>query len=432
MIKHVGILCIGDELLDGRVSDKNGRHVMSLGEDRLFQVRELRIVRDDEDRIIQALDALSSCDVIVVSGGLGPTADDRTREAAATWSQDVLREDAPSLQRLEERARERGYTLTDNNRRQCAFPSRATILATEVGTAPGFRVDHRGCATFFFPGVPREFQWFVQRYLLSELTPDQDAPRASARRRYYGLGESKLETMVEGIEPLAQQLGGRVGYRASYPVIEVSLKAPDEGALSQLVDFIDARIGPWLVAEGDENFFARVGRRLIEQNATVAVAESCTGGLLGGALTKTPGSSAWFERGFLTYANQAKIDLVGVNAATLASEGAVSAAVVCQMALGAARAAGAPYGLAISGVAGPSGGSNDKPVGTVDFGLHTPQGTFHKRAHYPGRTRDEIRTASVYTTMALLLWHLEGRLESHAVRGPFNPADVDAGVPAAP
>ncbi|RAL24920.1 damage-inducible protein CinA [Lujinxingia litoralis] len=428
-MKRLGLLCIGDELLDGRVRDKNAHHVMMRGEDRLFKVVEMRVVRDDEAHIIAALDAMSTADIIVVSGGLGPTADDRTRDAAANWSEDTLLHDETSLQRLQARAAARGYTLSENNRRQCSFPSRATILATEVGTAPGFRVDHKGTQAFFFPGVPREFQWFVQRYLLPVLGTDSDQQAATTRLQFYGPGESKLETDLAGIEELATRLQGRVGYRASFPRIEVSLKAPEEEALAEMVTFVKERIGTYLITEGHETFFARVGRRLKEAQATVAVAESCTGGMLGAALTETPGSSAWFERGFLTYANQAKIDAVGVHPELLEKEGAVSAAVVCQMARGAAREAGAPFGLAISGVAGPAGGTPEKPVGTVDFALATPEGTYHRRTYSPGRDRDDIRLASVYTALSLLLWRLEDRLEAHTLRGPFDDRQVDLGVP---
>jgi nicotinamide-nucleotide amidase len=224
----------------------------------------------------------------------------------------------------------------------------------------------------------------------------------------------------------------RIGYQAAFPIVEVILKGTDMTAVEALRHWVLERVGSWLVGEDDEGFLQRLGRKLVEVGATVTVAESCTAGLLGAALTEVSGSSAWFERGYLTYANQAKIEELGVDAQILADEGAVSASVVCQMALGARHRSGCDFALAISGIAGPTGGTPDKPVGTVHFALSTEAGTYHLLKFLGRFDRPGIRKASVYTALAMLLWHLEGRLEAHEVHGPYGPDAFGPGQRLAP
>ncbi|MGM0555372.1 MAG: CinA family nicotinamide mononucleotide deamidase-related protein, partial [Myxococcota bacterium] len=417
-------VCIGDELLDGRISDENAVWLAAELGKRGHMLDSVRIVPDEPQRIVDALDDASSRnDKIVVCGGLGPTADDITREAAAGWVGDVIELDEDVLEELRERFEQRGYPFTDNNRRQCTFPESADILATEVGTAAGFTLQKGGAVAFFLPGVPREFRWFCETYILPEFTDEQESV-LSHKFIYFGMGESQLETRLEGIVELAESVAGRVSYRAEFPVIEVNLKATKREALDRLAEHLTDKIGPWLIAEDDASLAQRLGERLMSDDATVTVAESCTAGWLGRDLTAVAGSSGWFERGFITYSNEAKSEMLGVDEDVLATHGAVSAQTACQMAAGAREAANATYALSISGIAGPSGGTEDKPVGTVEFGLATPEGVYRKRAQFPARRRAAVREMSVYTAMALLLWLLEDKLDAHDVQGPFDRSAV--------
>lgn len=417
-------VCIGDELLDGRVSDANVAWLAREVGERGQALAGVLFVPDEQVRIIDALEhASQSGDIVVVCGGLGPTADDRTREAAAAWVGAPLESDLDLLDKLRTRFEARGYPFTQNNRRQCTFPATSRRLQTEVGTAAGFMLEARGARAYFVPGVPREFRWFCGRYVLPEI--DRGADLASRTWSFFGLGESALENRLEGIDALAAAGDARLSYRADFPVIQVTIKAADSHVIDSLQTYLLARLGDWLVGEGEQTLAARVGHRLETRGETLTVAESCTGGWLGRDITSVPGSSAWFERGFLTYSNEAKVEELGVLESTLRKFGAVSGQVVCQMAEGARRRAGATYGLAISGIAGPSGGSASKPVGTVDLGLAAPDGVWRRRVHFRGRSRDQVRELSVYAALSLLLAHIEEHQTMlERVDGPLSPAEV--------
>ncbi len=412
----MAILCIGDELLDGRVADANGRYLMEQSGIRHWSIGEMRIVADDEELIAEALADLSGVDLVVVSGGLGPTSDDVTRQGAARFAGDKVVEDTDEVARLRARFEERRRPFTENNRRQCAFPESAEILATEVGTAAGFRmrVDER--QYYFFPGVRREFRWYADRYLPSGGEADG---RVQRRFAFFGLGESDLATRLSEAEEKAGQLNVRVGFRASFPIVEVSLKGSGEDCQA-ISEMILHRLGPWLVAEDGESLAERLGKRLIEAGATVSVVESCTAGLLGATLTEVSGSSSYFEEGYLTYSNEAKERLVDVNSETLTDHGAVSPQVALEMARGARERSGADFALSITGIAGPTGGTAEKPVGTVHFGLASPEGVYLNQDLFVGRSRRAVRTLSVYRAMALLLWRLEGKLNKYGLTGPFQ------------
>jgi nicotinamide-nucleotide amidase len=421
---HISAICVGDELLDGRITDRNASWLARWLGDRGLALGGVRMVSDDLDAIGEALEQVARrADLVVVCGGLGPTADDRTREAAARWAGRELELDEAVLERLERRFAEYGAPFTPNNRDQCAFPSGARILTSEVGTADGFVLDHAQTQVVFLPGVPSEFRWFVDTYIDDKLAEPAGAP-ARETLTFFGPGESQLETKLSGIEEFADELGARVGYRASYPTIEVELKAGDADSLEPLREFVTDRIGAWLIADGQRSFAERVGQALLDAGATATTAESCTAGRVAAKLTEVSGSSGWFERGYITYANAAKIEMLGVDAGILERFGAVSAQTVCQMALGARRLAGSTFALAISGIAGPTGGTPDKPVGTVHFALAGPEGVWHRRATFANRGRQRVLSASVYTILSLLLWRLEDRLDSHQINGPFSAEQV--------
>ncbi len=424
-MKTTAILCLGDELLDGRIRDENARFLLQQARHLPIQVVEVRILGDQRHQIAAALDDFGDVDWVVVSGGLGPTADDVTRQAAADFVGDELVEDREVLQELRRRFQKRGFAFTNNNRRQCLFPESASILATDVGTAAGFCLRKYETDYYFFPGVPHEFRWFSQRYL-----PSFDADERSFRGKrlfFFGRGESDLEMKLDDVADRAEKTQVSIGYRAAFPIIEILVKGPTQ-AQGEIEAKIRDAIGKWLIAEDEENLSTRVGRRLVNANATVTVAESCTAGLVGAELTNISGSSRYFERGYLTYSNQAKIDLLDTDPTMFKHHGAVSPQVVTQMAAGARRQSNATFALSISGIAGPTGGSEEKPVGTVDFGLACPEGVYYRRAYWPHRSRKQVRVLSVHLILAMLLWRLEDRIDEHSVDGPFSYPSVRRGI----
>lgn len=416
-MKTAAILCIGDELLDGRVVDHNARFFIQFASEQGIKPTEVRIVPDDIDAITAALSELSDNDIVITSGGLGPTADDRTRRAAAEFAGVQLVEDPDSVERLRRRFDRRGRTFSANNRRQCLFPEHATVLASEVGTADGFQLQQKKAQFLFFPGVPREFRWFVRQYVP---VPDESTELPYQQVfTFFGRAESDLESMIEDVAAQARTRGVSVGFRAHFPVIEVRIGG-DASPAKQVEDAIRQQLGRWLVAEGAQSPMDRLAKRLTDAGKTVSVAESCTAGMVAAKLTEVSGSSAYFEEGYLTYANSAKRRLVDVDDDMLKTYGAVSPQVVCQMAAGARDRSGADFALAISGIAGPTGGSDEKPVGTVDFALADHDGVFYRRALFADQNRHRVRTLSVWVATAALLWRLEQRLEQHAWQGPFS------------
>jgi len=405
---RIELLCIGDELLDGRNPDRHaawfGQRLDALG----LELACATLVRDDVAAIAAALERISSrADYLLVSGGLGPTDDDRSREGAAAWVSDELVERPHVLAGLRARYAKRKRAFPEANRRQASFPASAEVLPTEVGTASGFRLSRNGCIADFVPGVPRELYWFVERYALPVLTQGQ--PRFETRTiRLFGLGESDVADRLASLELGTSSLH----YLAKFPEVHLFLKDTAERAArldaleAELVD----RVGEYLVATGDETLVERLGRALIERGMTVATAESCTGGLVGQMLTSVGGSSAWYAEGFVTYTNEAKVARLAVREATLEAHGAVAWQTAVEMARGARRVAGVDAAVALTGIAGPSGGTADKPVGTVWLGLAIGDALFTRNVAAYGRTRAQIRGIAAHAALASLLWYLEDRV----------------------
>ncbi len=411
---EVAICCIGDELLDGRVRDANAAYLGRWCTEQGHSLIQIRMVDDQTSRIVDALDDLSDADLVIVSGGLGPTHDDRTREAAATFADDELVFAPEQFEALRKDFQARGRTLTEGHRRQCHFPSTATILPSEAGTAAGFRLARKGTDIYFFPGVPSEFRWFTDHVLP---TGKEEPITEQLGLQFFGLGESDL---ADRLQPVVQDLesrGLKVGFRADFPVLHLSLSGPStqlEDARQQIL----SHSAQWLIGDHEESLPQRLGRLLTDDGATVTVAESCTAGGLAAMITSVSGSSRYFHEGFITYSNQAKERLLDVPAELLEAHGAVSAPVVEAMANGARRRSDSTYALAISGIAGPSGATPDKPVGTVYIALSTPNGTQSALHQWPGRSRQQVRTLSVYAALARLLQHLDPSLLSAQRKSP--------------
>ena len=409
-------LAIGDEIVGGLTTDTNSGFIA--GELRAVGVAAVGgfAVADDEDEIAQALErAMEDAELVVCTGGLGPTADDLTTAVVARVAGQELRLDEDSLAQIEERFRSRGIEMSPNNRKQALFPRGATIILNPNGTAPGFIVPvQRGGERWIacFPGVPRETRAMVHDALVPWVAARQPDTRFASRTfSTFGLPESKLDELLDGVVDPAE---ARLAFRAAFPRIQARLTvrgAPGddlEARLDALEARVRERLGHHLYATGDEGMEETVGRLLRERGLTLAVAESCTGGRIGDWITDVPGSSEYFLLGTAVYSNEAKQRILGVSPDTLAAHGAVSTQTAEEMAQGVRRIAGAGVGLSTTGIAGPGGGSAEKPVGTVCVGLAWEGGTWSKRYDLGDRGRDWIKGFTAITALdRLRRWLLE-------------------------
>ncbi len=414
---RIEILCTGDELLTGLTTDTNSPYFMG----KLFEMGETvarsQTVGDVREHIIEALASLrSQCDALLVSGGLGPTADDLTAECAAAAAGVRLLENAEVLAELKARFAKRNFAFTPNNAKQALIPEGAEVVRNPVGTAPMFIQRIGRCTLFFVPGVPREYRALVDGEVLPRIAKLIEADpgrvfRAARLLKTIGLAESHLDARVA---PLAK-IHPRVtfGFRTHAP--ENHLKLLAEGPSQREADQTlaaaerDCReaLRPHVFGADRDSFASVLGALLRERGATVGVAESCTGGSVCELLTEPAGASSYFIGGAVVYANAMKERWAGVRPETLRADGAVSKEVAIELAEGARRACEATYGLSITGIAGPSGGTPDKPVGTVHFALATPAGTQWQQQRLLG-DRERIRLFATAHALDMLRRHLLG------------------------
>lgn len=399
------VLTIGTELTRGEIVDTNAAwlaaELSALG----FHVTRKLCVDDDRERVGAALATLATeHDVFVCTGGLGPTTDDITTECVAHFLGAPLERDAGSLEAIRERLARAGRSPAASNDKQADFPRGARILPNDRGTAPGFSVELGGARAFFLPGVPTEMQTMFATHVVPALADLPHDPAAQIVLRTFGLPESAVNDRLAGIETEHRVT---LGYRARFPEIDVKVFARRDDRLAaerdarRAADAVRDRLGSLVFAEGTVAYPEAMGRLLIEHGATLGLAESCTGGLLAELVTRIPGSSRYFLGSLVTYANTAKQTLLGVPAELLKRHGAVSEEVARSMAEGARRALGADYALSITGIAGPEGGTDEKPVGLVHYALASATTTTARHHVFPG-TRLQIRQRVVYAALALL------------------------------
>ena len=389
------VLTIGDELLRGDVIDTNaawlGERLLRLG-----HVVSARIsVGDAVDDIVRALVEIGArADVAVVSGGLGPTADDRTAEAAA-GAADVGRVmHEPSLARIHERFARLGLTMTPNNVTQALLPEGAVPLPNDHGTAPGFALLVGGCRCYFLPGVPRELRPMFDTSVAPQLG---GAPLFSRTLRVFGMGESYVDHALGDVGK------GEVSvhYQTRFPENLVKLLSRDGAALARVEADVRARLGSSVYGTDGDSLATVVGVALRAKEATLALAESLTGGLVGHLLTEIPGASDYLRGAIVAYSNDAKEALLGVPRDVLVRYGAVSDETARAMAEGARRAFGTTFGVATTGIAGPGGGTVEKPVGTFHVAVAGPEGAIARHRVYPG-DRERIKILAAWSALDLL------------------------------
>ncbi len=403
------LVTVGNELLLGFTLNTNARDLA-----RTLAPAGVRVVRhvtvgdtaaEIQDAVVSALDRTG---FVIVSGGLGPTADDLTREAVAEAFGLPLEIDPHVLRSIEARfARVRpGQPMPQSNRKQAAVPAGAQVLENSRGTAPGLWIDRDGQVVVLLPGVPRELNELVRAHVIPRIQSTGEAARVVASRvlRTTGISESALANLLD--DRLQAVTEVEVAFLPSLEGVDVRLTAAGPRTVVSLaLDAAEAVLRPVLGAHcygtDDDDLAALVLSMLRSRGASLAVAESCTGGLIGARLTEIPGSSDVFLGGVTAYANAAKIREVHVDWDVLTAAGAVSEEAVRAMALGVQARFGATAGVAITGIAGPSGGTADKPVGTVWIGAAMAGDVAAVKRHLPG-TRYEVRRRAAQAALDLL------------------------------
>ena len=401
------VLSIGTELTRGELVNSNaawlGEELTTLG----FEVTEQVTVDDDLDRIVTAIRRFSEThQVVIATGGLGPTSDDLTTAAAARAAGVRLVRDEGVVEGIRQKFAAFGRVMPESNAKQGDFPQGATILPNAVGTAPGFAIRLGRSRFFFVPGVPREMKHIFANSILREIGPLAERRTYQVHLRTFGMTESGVAQALGELE--AAHPGLTLGYRAHFPEIEVKVhvRAATAQEAEQRAEAIadEARriLGNAVFGGRDDSFAEVVAKALRDKGMTLAVAESCTGGQVGQMLTRIPGASDVLILDAVVYANRAKEAVLGVGQEILRAHGAVSSETAAAMAEGALRVAGADLAVSITGIAGPGGGTDDKPVGTVWFGLARkgePSLTLHRKLPWG---RDRVQTLSAYIALELV------------------------------
>jgi nicotinamide-nucleotide amidase len=403
---HVEILATGDELLTGQVVDTNSPWLMDRLWDLGVMVRRKILVGDDRDDLDAALrDTTARADVVVMCGGLGPTEDDLTAERVAAAAGVPLVVDEGTLRWIEERFRKFGRTMTPNNAKQARVPRGAEVIPNRHGTAPGFAATVGRALVVCLPGPPPEFRGLCEEWLLPRIAARTGTAGVAARLvKLFAVPESHADHAMRPVMDDPANAGVRFGFRAHWPEIHVkwSVAGPDAPAhADRILAAVRGIFGDAIFAEGKDELASLVVARLAARGERVAIAESCTGGLAAELLTRVSGSSAVFDLGVVAYANAMKERILGVPAEVLAAHGAVSEPVARALAEGARRTGAATWGIGITGIAGPTGGTPEKPVGTVHLALAGPQGTSAVERLFRG-DRDRIRRIAAYEALNLL------------------------------
>lgn len=365
----LNLLLTGNELMTGDTVDSNSAMIARYMATHGWKVRKKLTVGDDLDELIAALHWLSlDCDVLLVNGGLGPTVDDMTAQALANACGVALTENSIALQHLEQWCGRIGIAINAANRKQAILPEGCTIVANPTGSAVGFSMQLGGCRVICTPGVPRELDLMLAQEIMPILQREFHDSGASVQRfTLFGVGESGLQQKISDAIP-QWPADVELGFRVSFPQLELKLSTANAEAratIEKIWPRLHAIIGDCLLGEGGITLPQLLVNLLSERGKRVTVAESCTGGLIAASITQIAGASAVFDAGFVTYSNAIKHALLQVDEQTLRDDGAVSERVVREMALGALKRSGADYAIAVSGIAGPDGGTTEKPVGTV-------------------------------------------------------------------
>jgi nicotinamide-nucleotide amidase len=402
------ILTIGDELCRGEIVDTNSSYLAQRLWDLDITTRWMTSCCDDENDITTALEtAVRRADVVICSGGLGPTEDDLTVDMVAKLAGREVVVDETARERMVQRFAGR-IEVTPIQLRQVRVPAGARVYVNPAGLAPCFEIAASGVPVICLPGIPRELHAIYDEHLEKRLRELRgDAAEHIARRIYrvFGKGESQISQACRGL--VDDVAGASIHYQVKFPetLVKLVVRDRDEGVAHARLDALDeglrARLGDFIYGVGEQNLVEKVTKKLLAKKVTIATAESCTGGMIGELLTTLPGTSAVFKGGAIVYSNDEKVRQLGVQQATLDAHGAVSEETVREMATGAHERFGVDLAVSVSGIAGPDGGTPEKPVGTVWLAIASSSGIKTKKLGWPG-LRDQVRTLAAWWAFKLI------------------------------
>ncbi len=413
-IESAEILTIGTEILLGDLLDTNAAWISgrlaSLG----ISIYRHTTVGDNKNRITAALEeAASRADLVITTGGLGPTSDDLTNACLGEAAGREMVEYPEARRHVDEMFRRFGRTPTQSNYKQALFPEGSKLIPNPAGTAMGAMLELDGALVATFPGVPGEMKGMFEETLEPLIRERSEGSIVSRTLWFTGIGESalaeKVQDLLDASDPTVAPLAGQGKVRLRVTTRAVTPEEAEE-KIAPVADEILSRLGDYYFGEDDETLESAIGKLLTARGETLALAESCTGGLLAKRLTDRAGSSVFFTEGLVTYSNEAKERLLGVPHELLVEHGAVSEPVARAMAEGVRKTAGTDYGLSVTGVAGPDGGSEEKPVGLVFVGVSDGEGTEVERLDLSAwrRSREAIRERSANRAFDLLRHRILG------------------------
>jgi len=374
-MKKASIIGIGNEILAGRIAETNSRYLIKQLLRIGIGVVNVSFIGDEVDSIAAALGrSLANCDIVLVTGGLGPTDDDLTRQAFARFLQTDLELDEDILETMKDFFRKRQLSMAEKNKIQAFIPKGTKALANRVGTAPGIMAKYKEKILVALPGVPAEMKQMYTESVAPELEKIASGQFVLTRNiKCFGAGESKIAQMLGDLMRRGRVPLINCTVHCGIINLNISVAGTDKQKALQMLDADEKTLrkllGDLVYGTEEQTLAEVVGKKLIEKNKTLAVAESCTGGLLAKLLTDNPGASKYFTFGWVTYSNEAKISELGVGPELIEKYGAVSEPVAEAMARGARQKAKADFALAITGIAGPEGGTGKKPVGLVYIAL---------------------------------------------------------------
>jgi nicotinamide-nucleotide amidase len=380
------IITIGDELLIGQTIDTNSAWIASELNKIGIDVFQITSISDRKEHIIKTLaKTIGKTELVIITGGLGPTSDDITKPALCEFFNSELIFNENVFNEIEEMFRRRNWPMNNNNRRQAEVPANCTVLINKFGTAPGMRFEKEGTLIFSMAGVPFEMKHIMTEYVIPELSKIvQDFSILHRNIMVYGISESSLSEKLAGFETeLPSQV--KLAYLPSFGIVKLRLTAKGKNS-SQLTKIIEHQVNKlyqiipeYIYGENELSLEEVVADLLIEKKLTLCTAESCTGGNIARLITSIPGSSVFFKGSVIAYNNSVKTDLLGVKSETIKDYGAVSEQTVIEMACCARTKLKTDYAVATSGIAGPDGGTVDKPAGTVWIAVSSINGTSAKK-----------------------------------------------------
>lgn len=408
------IITVGTEILLGDILNTNcrylSRELAAMGIEMYYQIT----VGDNEERLLKTLkESLNRSDIVICTGGLGPTEDDITKEVCAKYFGYELELHKPSLDAMIERFKHMNRVPTKNNEKQAYFPKEAYILKNDNGTAPGCIMEKGGKMIVVLPGPPREMESMFENYVKPYLSKLTDDVIESEVLRIIGVGESKVENDI--LDIIDSQTNPTIAtYAKGYEcTLRITAKAKSVEEAKELIkpmsDEMKRRFGQSLYATGETSIEEVVSKMLVENNLKIAVAESCTGGMVSASLINYPGISSVFMEGCVTYSNEAKMKSLGVKKETLDVYGAVSDKCAKEMASGVAARYNTNIGIATTGIAGPDGGTDEKPVGLVYFGIYINGKVITKKYVFNGDRQGvrERATRTILNDLRLELLNME-------------------------